>query len=251
MEKKDNGYLIGTIGAIIGGLVGTIPWVLCYVYANMMYSILALLIGIGAFKGYEILKGKMGKPVPVIITVVSIVCVTLATLVVIPHLLLINEYGKTSMEAFKLLYAFDEFKSAIIQDYVYSLLFTGLGISGVIANIRRGIKNGDAKIDLMAPAFTPSDEEISAIKKIFEKRNAMDKNTVIPKEEVMNAVKDRESVFKFLVSRGIIGKKNGGYYYNTEVEQNPNKRTIKIVFMTLGITFGIIALAIIMGIIFS
>lgn len=248
MEKKDNGYLIGTVGAIIGGLIGTIPWVLCYVYAEMMYSVLAILIGIGAFKGYELLKGKMGKPVPIIVVVVSVACVTLATLVVIPHLLLINEYGKTSMETFKALYAFDEFKTAIIQDYIYSLLFTGLGISGVIANIRRGIKNGDQKIDLMAPAFTPSDEEISAVKKIFEKRNAMDKNTVIPKDEVMDAVKDRESVFKFLVSRGIIGKKNGGYYYNTEVEQNPGKRAVKIILLTFGITFGVIALIALIGI---
>ena len=28
MEKRDNGYLIGTIGAILGGLLGTIPWIL-------------------------------------------------------------------------------------------------------------------------------------------------------------------------------------------------------------------------------
>ncbi len=248
MEKRDNGYLIGTIGAILGGLLGTIPWILCYVYANLMYSILAIFIGIGAFKGYEILKGKMGKPVPVIIAVVSILCVTLATLVIIPNLLLIQEYGKTSMEAFKVLYAFNDFKSAIIQDYIYSLAFTGLGISGVIANIKRGINNGDSKIDLMAPAFTPNDEEIEAVKKVFEKRNAMDKHSVIPKDEVMEAIKDRESVFKFLVSRGIIAKKNGGYFYNKDVELHPGKRAAKIILLTFGITFGIVALVAVIGI---
>lgn len=246
-EKQNNGYLLGIVGALIGGAIGTLPWILCYVYANMMYSILAIVIAIGAFKGYELMKGKLDKKVPIIIAAISVLAITIATLVVIPHLLLIKEYGKTSMELFNTLYAFDEFKSAIIQDYIYSLLFTGLGISGVIANIKRGIANGDSKIDLTAPAYTPTNDEISEIKEIFEKKNATNKDNTISKDTVKDEIKGKEQVFNYLKARGIIVSKNKGYYYSLENEQNPNKRVIKIIIWSIVATFSFIALAIIIA----
>ena len=42
--KKEGSYLTGIIGAIIGGAIATIPWVLAYVYGNVMLSLLAVLI---------------------------------------------------------------------------------------------------------------------------------------------------------------------------------------------------------------
>ena len=48
MEEKERGYLIGIIGALIGGLIATIPWILCYVYANMIYSLLAIIVAIAS-----------------------------------------------------------------------------------------------------------------------------------------------------------------------------------------------------------
>lgn len=148
-EKKTSGsYVTGTIGAIIGGVIATLPWILCYVYANMMWSILAVFIAMGAFKGYELMKGKIDKKVPVLIVIVSVIAITVATLVIIPNLLLVKEYGKTSLEMFGKLYEFDEFRKAILGDYAFSLLFTFLGISGVIGNLKRSIAAGDEKIVL-------------------------------------------------------------------------------------------------------
>ena len=59
-------YITGIIGAVIGGAIASLPWVLVYVYGNMIVAILAVLIALGAFYGYKLVKGKMGKGLPAI-----------------------------------------------------------------------------------------------------------------------------------------------------------------------------------------
>ena len=61
-EVKNN-YFIGIIGALIGAFIGAIPWILMYVFANMMYAILAILIVICSFYGYKITKAKIANGV--------------------------------------------------------------------------------------------------------------------------------------------------------------------------------------------
>ena len=46
-------YTKGIIGAFIGGLIASIPWILLYIYGGMMSSYFAFIIGIGALKGYQ------------------------------------------------------------------------------------------------------------------------------------------------------------------------------------------------------
>lgn len=247
-EVKSGNIVLGTVGALIGGAIGTLPWVLCYVYANMMWSIMAVFIAIGAFKGYELLKGKIDKKVPYIIGVISILCVSIATLVVIPYLLLLKEYGQASFELVKALYEVVEFKSAMIQDYIYSLLFTVLGISGIFSSIKRSIEAGDEKIDWRKPLYSPSDEDIEAVKEAFKKVGALDKDHTIDKEALMKSVKGKENVLNFLIARGIVVRKKGQYYYSEEVEANPGKRTAKIIALTFLITIlVIIAVAILVA----
>ena len=61
IKEKQGSYITGIIGAIIGGAIATIPWVLAYVYGGMMLSILAALIAAGEFYGYKLAKGKISK----------------------------------------------------------------------------------------------------------------------------------------------------------------------------------------------
>ena len=35
-EEVKNKYVLGVIGALVGAFVGAIPWILMYVFANMM-----------------------------------------------------------------------------------------------------------------------------------------------------------------------------------------------------------------------
>lgn len=135
MEEKNN-YLQGIVGAIIGGLIATIPWILVYVYGKMLFSILAMLIALGAYKGYTLFKGKITKKTPIIIAIISFALVIISTLVIIPIWLMAKEGVVINIDNFKAVYSNSNFVSAIIRDLVISILFTFLGIGGVISNIK-------------------------------------------------------------------------------------------------------------------
>lgn len=245
-EEVKGNLILGIIGGVIGGIIGTLPWVLCYVYANMMWSIMAVFIAIGAFKGYELLKGKIDKKVPYIIGAISILCVSVATLLVIPYLLLLKEYGVASFDMIKTLYEVEDFASAMVHDYMFSLAFTILGISGIFSSIKRSIEAGDEKVILNKPLYAPSDEEIESVKEVFRKRQAMSKDRTIAKTELMKEIEGKQNILNFLLARGIVVRKKGEYYYSEENEQNPNKRTLKIVGIAFAITFLIILLIILL-----
>ena len=141
MEVKNKNYVTGIIGALIGWIIASIPWIICYVYFDLIWSLLAIPIALGALKGYQLLKGKEDKKLPIIISIVSIVVITLVTLVIIPLLLLVQEGLSANFTTLKLLYQYSDFKGAILLDYFLALVFTGLGISGTIANIKKQVNN--------------------------------------------------------------------------------------------------------------
>lgn len=136
-------YLLGIIGALIGGIVATIPWILMYVYGSMMFSALAIIIAWTALKGYRLLKGKEDKSLPIIITVVSIISVSLATLVIIPLAMLAKEGFQVSFSNLQLLYKSSEFVGAIMKDFVIAVVFTILGISGIVGNLKAEVKKAN------------------------------------------------------------------------------------------------------------
>ena len=139
-EKR--GYITGILGGLIGGFIASVPWILMYVYGNMMLSLLAIIIAIGVLKGYQICKGKIDNKLPVIIIVISLLCVTVSTLLIIPLLLLGKEGLEVSLQNLQTLYAYDQFMAAIMKDFAVSVIFTVLGISGVVANVKKQISEG-------------------------------------------------------------------------------------------------------------
>lgn len=243
MEKKKS-FLLGIVGSLIGGLIATIPWIIFYVYANMIYSLLAIIVAMGALKGYELFKGKVDNKLPWIIGIVSLICITIATLIIIPNLLLIKEYGTTSLANFKLLYETTEFKAAIIKDYIISLLFTFLGISGVISSIRYQVKNGSEKIDLNYNKNKVSDERIEEIKETFVKLNAIDKTSAIPKDILISNIDIDDLEIMYLIQSNYIKKYKKNYYFDTkENKKTSKKRTyiIWIVCIVIIFTVGILS----------
>lgn len=135
---KNKNY-IALLGAVLGGLVASIPWILMYLFGNMILSPLATLIAVGAIFGYKLFKGEYFKQLPIFISVISVIIVTLDNLVVIPLIELKQGGYIVSFSNLAILYTIDSFKTAIIKDYVISLIFTILGISGVIKNLKNQV----------------------------------------------------------------------------------------------------------------
>lgn len=144
--KEKNNNLLGILGAILGAFIGAIPWILVYVYGNLMFSFLAFVIALTAFKGYTLLKGKVTKKTPVIIGVISVLTVIISTLIIIPCLLLAKKGFTVNIKSLIALYNSSTFVFAIIRDLVIAIIFTILGMSGVINQIKaKGLDEEELK----------------------------------------------------------------------------------------------------------
>lgn len=145
--KEKNNNLLGILGAVLGAFIGAIPWILVYVYGNLMFSFLAFVIALTAFKGYTLLKGKVTKKTPTIIGVISVLTVIISTLIIIPCLLLAKKGFTVNIKSLISLYNSSTFVFAIIRDLVIAIIFTILGISGVINQIKaKGLDEEEVKV---------------------------------------------------------------------------------------------------------
>ena len=138
-------YVKGILGGLLGGLIGALPWMLVYIYGNYLISLLAAIIAFGIAYGYKLFKGPINKKYPIIITVLSLLIVALTTLVFIPLWEVAQAGYDISFYNLKLLYQSSEFVSAVMRDLVVSIIFTVLGISGVIAKAKKQISSPEEK----------------------------------------------------------------------------------------------------------
>ena len=230
-EEVKNNYVLGALGALVGAFIGAIPWILMYVFGNMMYSLLAILIVLCSFYGYKLTKAKIDKKVPVILSIASFISITVTMFVIIPMCLMAKEGMPISMEDFVTLYQYDEFTSAMIQDYIVALLFCLVVIGGIVYNLNKQIKEGkeskDIKLlsnDVSNEVF--SNEDIEKVKAVFEKSDAMTKNHTISKELVIEELykefdeQKANGIFNYLKAQRIIKKKSRQYYFSEKAQKS-------------------------------
>lgn len=233
MEKS---YAKGILGAILGGLVASLPWILAYVYGNMIIAALAIIIAIGALKGYQILNGKVDKKLPIIIAIISLLCVTISTLVIIPLLLLLKEGVGASLTNLELLYSDSEFFAALMGDYIISVLFTILGMSGVIKTIKTEIENSKDKDNIKVEIGNGTKQDREKIIQYFLTKNAVDANTATEIEETAEL---NENALASLIQNAVIVKKGDKYYYSFENDEK-NKKAEKKSAIFVGIFIAIL-----------
>lgn len=230
-ENIKNNYLVGIIGALIGAFIGAIPWVLMYVFGNMMYAILAILIVICSFYGYKITKATIDKKLPIILSIASFISITVTMFVIIPICMMIQNEVEVSTETFEILYSNDQFLTAMVGDYIISLLFCLVVIGGIIVNLNKQIKNGVESKDIKIIAQDAGNEEFSkedieVVKNAFERNECMSKEHTITKELILEELErtfDKEKaerIFEYLKIQKIIRKKSGKYYFLEKAQKN-------------------------------
>ena len=233
-KKASGSYVTGIIGAIIGGTIGAVPWIIAYIYGNMMIALLAILIAGGAYYGYKICKGKITKKVTIIITIISIIIVALVTLLIIPVILIHTEGMNTNMATIQYLYQDEEFTSGIIRDTLIAIVFTAVGVAVVNSSIKKDLEEGVTNKEQTPEEFAKEKQEaISKIKPIFEKYNAVSKEHTIDKIELeaeLELNKIDKKLLTTLQSVEIVKKEKGKFYYNAENENKeitPKKKISK------------------------
>lgn len=235
IQNQSKHYILGILGALIGALVASIPWILMYVYGNMILSALAILIAIGALKGYQIFKGSIDKKLPFIISIISLLVVVFTTLVVIPLLLIAKDGYIPNIENLKLLYASNEFFAALMQDLIISVIFTILGISGVVSNVNKQIKESNKPLNEIKISSTLSNtnngvdntQVINSVKDVFVKYDALSKENAIEKSTILEELQqlpNGKQLFTTLKSQQIIRKHKGKYYFSEKMEQSLGRR---------------------------
>lgn len=233
-KKASGNYFTGIIGAIIGGAIGAVPWIIAYIYGNMMIALLAILIAGGAYYGYKICKGKITKKVTIIITIISIIIVALVTLLIIPVILIHTEGMNTNLATIQYLYQDEEFTSGIIRDTLIAIIFTAVGVAVVNSSIKKDLEEGVTNKEQTPEEFAKEKQEaISKIKPIFEKYNAVTKEHTIDKIELeaeLELNKIDKKLLTTLQSVEIVKKEKGKFYYNAENENKeitPKKKIAK------------------------
>lgn len=251
---ETNNYIKGILGAIIGGILFSLPWILVYVYANYILSVLATIIAFGALKFYKIFGGKVTKKTSIIIALASILSITIATFIIIPFWLVAKEGYGFNAEYVGLLYNSSEFVSSIIRDYIVSILFTILGISGVIANINKEAYTKDVKDGNESKTYVddlPFEQQVKYLEEIYSKYNAFDKKSAVPESVILDEIEARNKLgfYTKMERNGIIVDCFTKSYFDKEVALNPEKgkdrfkkRMIKMVIIVI---LTIIALSVI------
>lgn len=154
-EEDTGSYLSGALGAIAGAVVGAIVWAVVLLLGYVA-SVVGLLIGFLAEKGYSLLKGKQGKGKIAILIVAIILGVVLGTLAadVIDLARAISSgelydftYGEIPSIIAFLLAEDAEYRTAVLSNCGMGLLFAALGVFGLLRKAKNEV-TGIRVIDL-------------------------------------------------------------------------------------------------------
>ena len=152
-KQEDTGsYLKGAIGAALGAALGAVVWAIVLM-KGYVASVVGLLIGWLADKGYRLLHGKNGKGKIAIIIVVIILAVIMGTFIA-DGISLMQMISSGELEDFTaadipaiirmLLLGDAEYRSATLSNIGMGLLFAALGVYWFV--IRTAKEVADEKI---------------------------------------------------------------------------------------------------------
>lgn len=132
LDNAPNNYLMGFLGACVGGLAGAI---IAFIL-NLVGFISALSAAVAAVLGsflYLKFGGKKNKMMIVIVTITTLVFMVLSVLVVYIVAAGIAAHEENldirALDAFKICMQYDEFSKMFILDMILTILFSILGVS--------------------------------------------------------------------------------------------------------------------------
>ncbi|MBR5529664.1 MAG: hypothetical protein IKU57_04230 [Oscillospiraceae bacterium] len=152
-EQDEGSYVQGAIGAALGALLGAVVWGIV-LYLGYVASILGLLIGWLANKGYDLLRGRKGKGKVVILILAVLLGVLVGTLAPDAYYLgqLIHygelpgyTYGSIPYMLIDLLIQDGEYLGSVISNSAMGILFAALGVVGLLKRTSREVSGTKVK----------------------------------------------------------------------------------------------------------
>lgn len=146
-EQKEGNLLMGIVGALLGGVLGTAVWVLLGL-AGYVASIVAMLTTFLSLKGYDLLHGRPGKVRIVTVVLVVVLSVVVGTVGTLGIIIAQEYYDLSDLNTFeqKIFYAqypdvfsfakviFDDadVQKELVSNIGLGMLFAALGAYSII-----------------------------------------------------------------------------------------------------------------------
>lgn len=136
-EKDREGlshYLTGILGALLGAVVGVLPWFIASMLLNWQFGWLAFLVSTGSFFGYQYLRGAHS-------TSFATACIVIASLLAMfASCLLDAAIGLMNVNpAMTLLDAMRFYLSSgiqmLLQDMLFGIVFAAIGLIGIRSRV--------------------------------------------------------------------------------------------------------------------
>lgn len=119
--NRNKSYAIGILGALLGGLVCSLPYLFLMNFIGIYSSLLFSLVTYGVIKGYRLFNGRIDNNMRKIVIIVTIICISLSALLIKP-LINVSFNFQAFLYYYKLLYL------VILREYVFSLIFGVIGL---------------------------------------------------------------------------------------------------------------------------
>lgn len=139
-DTEGKNYISGFLGALVGGIISSIPWIFVQVFFERMAGFLAFLVGLGAAKSYTFFKGKLGKYTRWIVAVSVVISTSIAQFIILDISLVENGKSPT-ISNFQLLFSNRESLNAIKADFGMALFMAFLGIVPLFFDLKGKGKN--------------------------------------------------------------------------------------------------------------
>jgi|GEM_PF-775899 len=162
-EPGGGSLLMGIVGALLGALIGVIPWYLASRYLNFFIGWLGFLVGYAASYGYRLLKGKRSTGVAMAVVIIAS-CLAFMAADMVSNIsalcakpnwaALAASYGMNPIEfAYRVLTLPDNIKLVLPN----LLIGMGIGVLGVFSARPQIVKYTDPQnANRMAAASNPS-----------------------------------------------------------------------------------------------
>lgn len=266
-KQRKGSYILGTLGAILGGMVGILPWIIRYIFAKENFvlttisTLFAAFIPLGAYLGYKLFRGRIGKPCRGIITIVSLLIIILVTNIICPLILLYESSYYVNLENLIGLYTDENInvRRMLMGDFIGGLSITILGIVITIKLfINKNLQNileeeRKARHKKVVGKLKEQDDLIKRAcidLNCMSKEKSVKKDVIIEQLKIVYNIKPRKAkvYFKNCKINKLLRKYKGKYYYD-ETDAEIKIENVKKVRKTNISALKVIALILITAII--
>lgn len=134
-DSREPELLKGTVGALFGAMIGSIPWILVDWFVGFYAGILGILIGTSALFFYKKFGGKVVKATRTIIIVATLLGVLFANFA-IATMILINSDGLLILENYVIVYTDPELGPIMIQSLAIGLFISLFSLPTIFQKVK-------------------------------------------------------------------------------------------------------------------